>query len=321
MLGLMAIVLILFVSPLPQTILFHFLFEQGAADISRALARHVPPGIVTIPRQHYRSKDRDAYLDVYYPSLADGTAAERPTVVWVHGGAWISGNARDISNYLKIVASYGYTVVGVDYSIAPGSHYPKPVLQVNDALTYLQKNSARLHIDPAQIVLAGDSAGAQIAVQVAMINTDSSYSHEIGIQPALHSSQLKAMILTCGAYDLALAQNVTSVWRRDFIRTIIWAYLGSKNPLFSEGVRLASVANYVTRAFPPTFITAGNADPLESQSQEFAKRLSVAGVALDVLFYSPDHEPPLGHEYQFNLDSADGQYALVRMLSFLHDHV
>lgn len=72
--------------------------------------------------------------------------------------------------------------------------------------------------------------------------------------------------------------------------------------------------------FPPTFITAGNADPLESQSLEFAQKLESLKVPTDSLFYDKNHQPKLPHEYQFNLDNADGRQALSRIVAFLNQY-
>jgi hypothetical protein len=41
------------------------------------------------------------------------------------------------------------------------------------------------------------------------------------------------------------------------------------------------------------------------------------GVATDTLFFPADHKPPLGHEYQFNLDRDEGRAALERLVAFL----
>ncbi|CAN5805345.1 hypothetical protein BH20CHL3_BH20CHL3_02290 [soil metagenome] len=63
-----------------------------------------------------------------------------------------------------------------------------------------------------------------------------------------------------------------------------------------------------------------NGDPLtDEQSKPFADRLSGVGVVVTTLFYPEDHQPQLPHEYQFNLDTADGQTALQSMLAFLRD--
>ena len=105
--------------------------------------------------EQYRPNDKGACLDVYYPSSIKDTAKTLPTVVWVHGGAFISGDKADIANYAKILASRNYTVVSVGYSLAPEKHYPTPIFQVNDALAYLDRNAVRLHIDSNRYILAG----------------------------------------------------------------------------------------------------------------------------------------------------------------------
>ncbi len=109
---------------------------------------------------------RDAYLDVFFPSEIESLET-LPTIVWVHGGGWVSGSKDQIANYLRILAGKGFTVVGVGYSIAPGKTYPPPIRQVNAALTYLTRNAEQLHVDPKSLVLAGDSGGAHIASQLA----------------------------------------------------------------------------------------------------------------------------------------------------------
>lgn len=300
------------VTPWPKAMLIRAAFDKGGAKTSAALEKHVPAGITSVDNQQYRPNDKDGYLDVFYP---EKTNTALPTIVWVHGGAWVSGDKNNVDNYLKILASYGYTVVGVDYSIAPEHKYPLPLFQVNDALAYLQKHADRLHIDTNKMALAGDSAGSQIVAQMATIITSPSYAKDIKIQPSLPADKLQAMLLNCGAYDLALPDyNGPS---GDFLHTVLWAYSGKKDFLHDPALKHASVVNYITKDFPPTFITAGNGDPLESQSTEFAKKLTSLGVPTDQLFYASDHQPNLPHEYQFNLDNADGQQALKQMTDFL----
>ena len=54
-----------------------------------------------------------------------------------------------------------------------GQIYPTPILQVNAALAFLEKNEARLHVDASKLFLAGDLAGAQIAAQLAAVISNS----------------------------------------------------------------------------------------------------------------------------------------------------
>jgi acetyl esterase len=303
------------VSPWPGALVIRYAFDKGGKETSQKLEKHVPSGISSVKNKQYRPNDKDAYLDVYYPNTIKDTDKTLPTIVWVHGGAWISGSKDNVSQYLQILASYGYTTVGVNYTIAPEKHYPTPLLQVNDALTYLQENAQELHVDPYNFVLAGDSAGSQIASQLATLITNQPYAQQVGIDPTLQPSQLRAVVLNCGAYDLASADQNGEAGK--FLKTVLWAYSGTKDFKNDPDLKYASVIDYVTGDFPPTFITAGNADPLEPQSLEFAQKLQKLKVNTDALFYPKSHTPKLPHEYQFNLDNADGRQALGRITTFL----
>lgn len=300
------------VSPWPNALLIRYEFNKGGAKMAEEMGKHVPGGINEVANQQYRPDDKDGYLDVFY---RNNTTSQQPTVVWVHGGAWVSGDKNTIDNYLKILASYGYTTVGVDYTIAPERTYPYPLHQVNDALAYIQQNAERLHIDPNKIILAGDSAGSQIVAQMATIITNPGYAKDIGIAPTLSADKLKGMLLNCGAYDLALPNY--SGPDGFFLHAVLWAYSGKKDFLSDPDLKRASVVNYATKDFPPSFITAGNADPLEQQSLEFAKKLQSLGVSTSTLFYPANHQPALQHEYQFALDGSDAQQALKQMVEFL----
>ncbi len=304
------------VSPWPKVMLIRYEFTKNEHATSAALEKYVPAGITSKTNLQYQPNDNDAYLDVHYPASAVGSSQNVPLIVWVHGGAWISGNKDDRTNYAKILAGRsGYAVASVNYSIAPEKKYPTPVMQVSEALAYLNRNADSLGIDASRIMLAGDSAGSQIAAQVAAIISNPSYGQEINIPSTLQNSQLKGVILNCGAYDIALP-NYKSSEAGEFLQPVLWAYSGKKDFLNYKEFEDASVINFVTKDYPPSFITAGNADPLEEQSTVFAKKLASLDVQTDTLFYPNNHQPALPHEYQFNLDTEDGKQALDRIVAF-----
>jgi acetyl esterase/lipase len=268
----------------------------------------------------YRPNDKDALLDVYTPTVATQTHKTLPTVVWVHGGGWISGNKGNVAPYAKILANKGYTVIAVNYSVAPEKTYPTPVVQVNAALAYINQHAEQLHVDKNQLFLAGDSAGSQIAAQVATIITNPNYASTVSMTTPLQSSQLKGMILNCGAYDLSIINAKGGSQGAKLLRTFLWSYSGKKDFMDDPAIKPASVIDYVTKDFPPTFITAGNADPLLEQSQNMTKKLQDLGISVDPLFYPSDYSPALQHEYQFNLDTQAAQKALDHILTFLKQY-
>lgn len=306
-----AIVLAFRFSPWPSVLVIAHAFSGADVASETALAKHVPAGIVNRQNLAY-GRGHDERFDINYPGKTSGP---RPTIVWVHGGAWIAGSKEGIANYLKVLAGHGYTTVGVEYSKGFGTTYPKPVRQVNMALDFLVRHAVELNIDPNAIVLAGDSAGAQIAAQLALITTDSAYAREIGIAPSLPPERLRAVLLLSGAYDVsAIDFDGDGAW---FVKTILWAYSGTRNFLDDKQFKLLSVTNYVTGAFPRSFISSGNGDPLAPQAVALASKLQGLGVGVTTLFFPPERSPVLQHEYQFNLDDPAGQRALEQTVTFL----
>ena len=81
--------------------------------------------------------------------------------------------------------------------------------------------------------------------------------------------------------------------------------------------RQGSVPVHVTSAFPPSFVSAGNDDPLLQHTLALVEALKQHGVDHDTLLFADDHAPRLGHEYQFDLDTADGREALDRAVAFI----
>jgi acetyl esterase len=291
-------------SPWPAVLVYRFVMNRGGEVLNAALEKHVPPGVQAVLDEPYAP---GVALDVFYRG---GNKA--PTILWIHGGGFLAGDKKHVRNYLRILAANGFTTVALGYSTGPTAHYPTPLRQANLALAYLVRSSERLHVDPSRIYLAGDSAGAHVAAQLANAISVPAYAETVGIAPAIQRAQLRGVILHCGIYDFSLAR--TDGLYGHFMRTAMWAYSGIRNPVPLPEL---SVTRYVTAEFPPAFISAGNDDPLLPHSRALAAALTKAGARVDTLFFPDDRKPEVPHEYQFNLDSDAGRLALERTLRFL----
>lgn len=303
----------LLVSPRPAALLVRKAFASGGAKTAEALAKHAPADVVALIDERY-GKEPDMLLDVFRPATASGPL---PLVLWVHGGGFCGGAKDELAGYFKLIASKGYVVVGPRYSLAPEHRYPTPPQQMMRALEFLQANAERLQIDPRKIVLGGDSAGAHIAAQLGALVTTPGYADAVGVAPSITPDQLRGLVLACGPYDLGLARDASSPAGHRFIQIVLWAYSGKRHYLDDPTFAAWSVTDNLTSAFPPTLVTVGNADPLRPHSELLAEKLRDNGVETETLFFPRDHEPPLGHEYQFDLDSEAGQFFLERLLTFL----
>ena len=299
-------------SPWPSVLLIRNSFDPGAAAAKTSIAPMLPKGISAQYGLAYAPDGEDAKFDIFAPKDAKGPL---PAVIWVHGGAFVAGTRSDLSGYMQVLASRGFVTVAIDYTRAPEAKFPTPVRQTNQALAHLIANAAMFNIDPQRIFLAGDSAGAQIAAQSALVIVEPDYGQRIGVRPGMSRAGLKGLLLYCGPYDPALLDFDSAFG--DFMRTVIWAYAGTRNPHDPRVTRIA-VAPHVTAAYPPTFISVGNADPLAPQSVALADALRAKGVEVDALFFPKDHQPPLPHEYQMLLSTRDAQLALERSVAFLN---
>ena len=307
----------LLISPWPAALLVRRIFAANGARLAAALDKHAPANVLGFTDERYGA-DHDMLLDIFRPASATGPL---PLVVWVHGGGFVGGTKDELAGYFKLLASGGFAVAAPCYSLAPGHHYPTPLRQLMQALQYLQANAGRLLIDPDRIALAGDSAGAHIVAQASALVTTPGYADALGISPTITSAQLRGVILACGPYDLQLGRHASSPAGRLFVQIVLQAYSGTRR--FSDDPVFAawSVTDHVSAAFPPALITAGNADPLRPHSELLSAKLSTQGAEIETLFFPADHQPPLGHEYQFDLDTDAGQLFLDRLLTFLRHRV
>jgi len=303
----------LLVSPRPTALLVRRVFATGGARTAAVLERHAPPGVDLTVDMPY-GDGPDALLDIYRPASASEAL---PLVLWVHGGGWVGGTKEEIAGWCERIAHEGFVVVAPRYSLAPEHRYPAPLRQMMEALAHLQAHDDRLGIDTSRIVIGGDSAGAQIAAQLGVLVTRPKYAEQVGVSATIGPGQLRGLVLACGPYDLGLDTHASSAAGRRLVHALLWAYSGKRHPFADARFALASVVDHVTSAYPPTLITAGNADPLRSHSESLVERLRAVGTDPETVFFARDHRPPLGHEYQFDLDGDAGRLFLDRTLGFL----
>jgi acetyl esterase/lipase len=105
--------------------------------------------------------------DVY---RADDTKV-RPVVVWIHGGALISGNRKSVPrNLLDLCRDEGYALVSIDYRLAPEVKLPEIIADVEDAFRWLRGPGAKeAHLDADRMVVTGGSAGGYLTLMTGVV--------------------------------------------------------------------------------------------------------------------------------------------------------
>lgn len=206
-------------------------------------------------------------------------APARPAVLFIHGGGFVAGDARDNLRALKSLAErQDCVIVSVQYRLAPDTPFPGPVDDLYAALEWLHAQSAALGVDPARIAIVGESAGGGLAAMLSLRARDRG-------GPAI---AFEALI-----YPMLDDRTGSSVAVPPHIGTLIWtpaqnrkgwtAFLGHP-----PGGRTAAKGAVPARAvdlsrLPPSFIAVGSIDLFADEDIDFARRLVRADVPTELL--------------------------------------
>ncbi len=264
-----------------------------------------------IYRQHSDGSESAIYL--YAPSEM---SEKLPLIIYLHGGGWVTGSAESVAWYAKLLASNGFVVASIDYALAPEYKFPVSTKQIVDDMNYLYENADSYQIDSTKIFVGGNSAGAHLASQIGGIVTNDSYRDYFEVPVSVPKDNLKGVILFNGVYDFATASKC----RFPFYSKLTWAYLGQKHVMDFAGIEYVSSINSITEDYPDVFITVGDIDPLQPQTEEFLQRLSEYEVShTAVLWMNEKHN--LYHDYIYEMDTEEARYAYNQLIEFLDERI
>jgi len=90
----------------------------------------------------------------------------RPAIVWIHGGALIMGHRENINERQRdLYVNAGYTVISIDYRLAPKVKLGAIIEDVQDALRWVREDGPALfHVAPGRIAVVGHSGGGYLAL-------------------------------------------------------------------------------------------------------------------------------------------------------------
>jgi acetyl esterase/lipase len=96
------------------------------------------------------------------------TKGPAPLLVFIHGGAFLSGSKNHIpALLLKSCLDSGISVAAINYRLSQHAPYPAPMLDSARAIQFIRQHAAEWHIDPTRIAASGSSAGGGIALWLA----------------------------------------------------------------------------------------------------------------------------------------------------------
>ena len=149
------------------------------------------PGVRRVARDVAYGEDPRQTFDVFAPTAPAG--ARRPVLVLFYGGGWDSGS-KDIYGWAaQALAAQGFVVALPDYRLVPEVHFPTFIQDAAAATAKVAEVAATCGGDPARLGVLGHSAGAHLAMMIAL---DARYLADIG-QPDL----IRAAAGLAGPYD------------------------------------------------------------------------------------------------------------------------
>lgn len=250
-------------------------------------------------------------LDIIIPAELDKDV-KLPVIFWMHGGGFIAGDKQYKNPLLSKIAEQGYIVVNINYALAPEYQYPTPLLQMDQAVRFIKQNKHKLPIDFDQVVFGGDSAGAQLSSQYTAIQTDDSLRKSMHFKQQFSPDKIRAAIFFGGFYDMKTVKKTEFPRIQLFMRS----YTGTEHwEKEFKNLSEMSTVEHVTKHYPPTFLSVGDADPFQSQNEEFADVLKKHDVPVDTFFFDGSHH--LHHQYQFHLDKPESKENLTEVQHFL----
>ena len=244
-------------------------------NATAAVLESRPPLSMLVRPFHHERADLDIARDVRYGpepqhqldlyQLAE-TDGPRPVMVYIHGGAWITGK-KDQQGLPMIhaLARRGWLVASVRYRLAPRHRFPAALVDVERAVRWIIGHAAELRADPGFVAVSGGSAGGHLAALAAL-------GDEVG-------DRIAACVPIYAAFDLTDTQKIRGyASMRPFLERAVMSTKLAADP---EGWEAASPIFQVDGGAPPFLVISGTHDVLlwREETRAFVAALRAASSA------------------------------------------
>lgn len=197
-------------------------------------------------------------------------------IVFVHGGGWTFGSVDSHEIEMRYLAlASGAAVLGFDYRLAPEHPFPAPLDDVLAILDAVRKGALGDRIDTGRVALAGDSAGANLALGALLACRDVGATDIVGaalfygcFTPEEQSESHRLF----GSGDFGLSSERMNLYWRNFL-----------GPAHGAPPTRAAPLDGALAGLPPLYLVAAGLDPLRDDTLALAKAASAAGVKNELL--------------------------------------
>ncbi len=279
--------------------------DPGMLKFYEELSRHSPPESAQWPLDRQRKawddvcrmfraarpprlivEDLDAggvHVRVFRPP----GNAPMPGVIYFHGGGWVLGSCETHDDVCAEIADRAdVVVVLVDYRLAPEHPHPAQLEDSHNVLEWMRTAGRAMSIDPTHIIGAGDSAGGQMTVGLALS------LQERGL-PQLRGQVMIYPVLGADTETDSYTRNAEApCLTRDEMNFYLESFLGQRGGRnWTDPCAVPNLATNLS-GLPPAFITVAEHDPLCDDGVIFHDKLKKAGIGVRLR-----REPALAHSY------------------------
>jgi len=195
-------------------------------------------------------------------------------VVWLHGGGWYVGDIPTFDRVARSLANAsGQKVLLVEYRLAPEHCFPQQVDDADATVRWArsEQGAAQLGIDPARVVVGGDSAGGQLAAVAVR------HARGDGLPPPA------AQLLVYPALDPAMDSDSYRAFADGPMLTAAdmercWGFYLAGGDGAGDDLAVLEAPDH--EGLPPTWIAVAGQDPLRDDGLRYAARLRGAGVTV-----------------------------------------
>ncbi|CDO30308.1 alpha/beta hydrolase [Mycolicibacterium porcinum] len=242
---------------------------------SRRPARPVPVGNVedrTVP-----GPAGEIPVRIYHPLDSADAGTGLPVLVYFHGGGFVLCDLDSHDSCCRRLANgIGAIVVSVDYRLAPEHPYPAAVDDALAATEWVAAHAGELGGDPARLVVAGDSAGGNLAAVVAMTARDRggpTIAFQVLIYPVVDQRRKSS---------LSSPHTKSGVLTAEHMQWFTAQYLGDSGA--QSEVSASPILGDMT-GLPDGHVLTGALDPLCEEGEEYARMLAAGGAKVSVRRY------------------------------------
>ena len=222
-----------------------------------------------------RADDAALSLEIY--EAGPRSSSPRGVLFFTHGGGWVMCSPKTHANMCRyLCAAAGVIGVNTEYRLAPEHKFPTAVDDALAALEWVATNISRYGGDPGKIVVAGDSAGGNLAAVLAQYSA-------CGTGPRIAAQALFYPSLGMGVRGRfpswsAFGSGEFGISQAD-ADWMTELYLQSPEQRYD--VRFSPILAQRLNGSPATLIITAEFDPLVDEGKEYAARLAAVGTPVE----------------------------------------